>query len=617
MPRLLALVAFPLLLASLIAQEAPHPYNPKVAPASAEPGIAQKRIRVPKGMQLDLWAAEPMLANPICFCIDEKGRIYVAETFRLHAGVTDNRGHPTWLDDDLACRTVEDRLALYKKHLGKNFPSYEKHHDRVRLLEDTKGTGKADKDTVFADGFNDAVSGLGSGLLARRGNVYFTNIPDLWLLKDTKGTGVADQRTKLSSGYGVHIAFIGHDLHGLRMGPDGKLYFSIGDRGFHVKTPDGRVLDNPDSGAVLRCNPDGSDLEVVATGLRNPQELAFDAYGNLWAGDNNADGGDQARLVYVVEGGDSGWRIGYQYMSIPGGLGPWNAEKMWHTPWDGQAAYLVPPIAHLSSGPSGFCAYPGLGLADRYKDHFFLADFRGGSGGSGVRSFGVKPKGAAFEMVDHHEFLGSVLATDVDFGYDGAMYVSDWVEGWGLTGKGRIWRVHDTKKAKDPVVQSVKKVMAEGFTQRPQEELLKLLEHPDMRVRQEAQFALVDKGKEVTDALVKVAYLEKNQFARLHAIWALGQLGRVNSLDRLCGDTDVEVSIQAVKTIGNSRSKKPDITTSRMLRVLLKNPERRVRFHAALTLGKVGEVTDAPFIVEMLRDAGDKDPYLRHAGVMR
>ena len=219
-----------------------------------------------------------------------------------------------WLDDDLACRTVADRVAMYKKHAGKKFhETYEKERDRVRLVEDTDGDGKADRATVFADGFGRAEDGIGAGRARPQGERLLHLHPRPVAAPDTKGTGTADVKQSLSTGYGVHVAFIGHDLHGLCVGPDGKLYFSIGDRGLNVKTKEGKHLFCPDSGAVLRCDLDGSNLEIFATGLRNPQELAFDDFGNLFTGDNNSDGGDQARWVHVVEGGDSGWRIGYQY----------------------------------------------------------------------------------------------------------------------------------------------------------------------------------------------------------------------------------------------------------------------------------------------------------------
>ena len=169
----------------------------------------------------------------------------------------------------------------------------------------------------------------------------------------------------LHDGYGVHVGFLGHDLHGLRFGPDGRLYFSIGDRGFNVTTFDGKTLAVPDTGSVLRCNPDGTELEVFATGLRNPQELAFDEYGNLFTGDNNSDSGDRARWVYVVEGGDSGWRIGYQFLESPYSRGPWNEERLWYPAFAGQAAYIVPPIANLADGPSGLTYDPGVSSASR------------------------------------------------------------------------------------------------------------------------------------------------------------------------------------------------------------------------------------------------------------
>ena len=145
---------------------------------------------------------------------------------------------------------------------------------------------------------------------------------------------MADRREVLLDGFGVHTALLGHDMHGLILGPDGRLYFSIGDRGFNVTTPEGRHLFYPHTGAVLRCNRDSSELEVYASGMRNPQELAFDRHGNLFTGDNNSDGGDKARWVYVVEGGDSGWRISFQSLRT---RGPWNEEKLWHPHFPGQA----------------------------------------------------------------------------------------------------------------------------------------------------------------------------------------------------------------------------------------------------------------------------------------
>jgi quinoprotein glucose dehydrogenase len=591
-------------------------YSPLIAPASNEAAIALQRIRVPPGLQVDLFAAEPLLANPVCFCVDEQNRFYVAETFRLFAGVTDIRNHMDWLDDDLASRTVADRLAMYKKRLGPNLDSYAVEHERIRLLEDTKGTGKADRSKVFADGFYQLADGVGAGLLARRGQVWYTCIPNLWLLRDTQGTGKADVRKSLHTGYGVHVGYLGHDLHGLRMGPDGKLYFTSGDRGFQVQT-EGRTVASPDTGAVLRCNPDGSELEIVAAGLRNPQELAFDQYGNLFTGDNNADHGDKARWVYVVEGGDSGWRIGYQFMDVPAALGPWNAEKLWHLPYSGQAAYIVPPIAHIADGPAGVAYYPGLGLPERYQGHFFLCDFRGGSSASGIRSFAVRPRGASFETVDQHEFVWSVLATDVDFGMDCNLYLTDWVEGWYKPNKGRIYKVFDPVRSKDPVVQSVKKLMAEGMRHRPVAELAKLLEHPDMRVRQEAQFALAEKGLNALPTLAGVARGHPNQLARLHAVWGLRQLGRQipgawQPILALLADQDAEVRAQAAKVLGDGRV----AAAYHPLLPRLKDPEARVRFFATMSLGKLGKKEAVGPIVQMLRENADQDAYLRHAGVM-
>jgi quinoprotein glucose dehydrogenase len=645
--RLSVLAVFLPALFALASPEAPpkSDYTPPIAKASDEAVKAIPRFPYDKSLKVEVWAAEPMLANPVCFAFDEQGRCFVAETFRLHHGVTDDRGHMNWLADDLASRSTADRVAIYKKDAKNRFhQEYETARERIRLLEDTTGSGKADKATVFRDDFGRAEDGIGAGLLARKGNVYYTCIPDLYLLKDTKGTGTADVKQSLATGFGIHTSFIGHDLHGLRIGPDGRLYFSIGDRGLNVTTKEGKHLFVPDCGAVLRCELDGSNLEVFATGLRNPQELAFDDYGNLFTVDNNSDSGDQARFLHLVEGGEYGWRIGYQYetrmhdKSVPqGNRGPWNYEQLWKP--DTQAAYLLPAIKNFSNGPSGFTAYPGVGLSDRYKGHFFLANFSGGPGNSGIFSFGIKPKGASFEMTDDHKFIWEVLATDCEFGPDGAFYVSDWVDGWNLPGKGRIYKITDPEAMKDPKVAEAQRLIAEGFDEKSVDELVKLLGHPHRQVRMEAQFALAAKGKEAIKPLLTAASDPKSErLARLHALWGWGMIirrARVGdkidpSIVRelvagfpLLHDEYPEIRVNSARIFGDTRIG----PATEEIRPLLGDKEPAVRMAAALALARFVEIGRpkghesfaswraglAHTIYFVLSDNTGKDPYLAFA----
>jgi quinoprotein glucose dehydrogenase len=101
----------------------------------------------------------------------------------------------------------------------------------------------------------------------RGADVWWTCIPHLWHFRDADGDGVPEVKERLLSGFGVKYAFRGHDMHGLRFGPDGKLYFSIGDRGVNVQSKEGRQFVEPDTGSVMRCNPDGTGFEIFATGL--------------------------------------------------------------------------------------------------------------------------------------------------------------------------------------------------------------------------------------------------------------------------------------------------------------------------------------------------------------
>ena len=338
------------------------------------------------------------------------------------------RDHMDWLDEDLASETVADRLAMIRAHEGENYdPGYGTEHERVRLIRDTDGDGQADVAVVFADGFKDHAAGIGAGLLSYEGDVYYTCIPDLWLLRDRDGDGVADEREKLSSGYGVNIALLGHDLHGLRIGPDRRLYFSCGDRGFHVETESGVLAPSPDRRRAA-LQPGRDRPRGVAHGAaQSPGARLRRLRGTSSPATTTPTGVTRARWVHIVEGADSGWRYSYQWITEPVMRGPWNDEKLWHPPFDGQAAYIVPPIQNLADGPAGLAYYPGTGFTPEYAGRFFLCDFRGDARYSGIHSFTVRPKGAFWELGPVERFVWSTLVTDCDFGPDGSLYFTDWV----------------------------------------------------------------------------------------------------------------------------------------------------------------------------------------------
>ena len=583
-----SIALFPLLLmllaAQLVAQEVyREPETPSVAAASEEGQQSLAGFQIPAAWRANLFAAEPDVANPVAFKIDHRGRVWVCESFRQGIGVTDNRKHDrNWVNDDLASQTVGDRLAYHLKHLKDNAIEYARYDDRIRLLVDRDGDGRVDDAKVFSDHYNHIEEGTGAGVLPVGDHVYYSCIPNLWQLTDQDGDGRADERKSLHSGYGVRVAFRGHDMHGMIVGPDGKLYYSIGDRGYNVTTPDGHFVD-PASGAVFRCNLDGSDLEVVATGLRNPQELAFDDFGNLFTGDNNSDSGDQARWVYVAEGGDSGWRMYYQYLPD---RGPFNREKLWHPRHAGQAAYIVPPICNFADGPAGLMYYPGTGLAAHFDQRFFLCDFRGTPSQSGIRTFKVEADGAFFKMVDDEKTLWNVLATDVDFGPDGALYVTDWVNGWNGEGKGRIYRFVDPEADASEAVKEVRRLLGGEIQQASNEELLLYLGHVDRRVRMQAQFALVD--RQAVESLAAAARSADSLLPRLHGLWGTGQLverQQTNSelLLELLSDSVAEIRAQAAKLVGDHGIQ---AAADRLLEQV-RDEHPRVRYFAALSLGKL------------------------------
>ncbi|TWT53663.1 Cytochrome c [Rubripirellula amarantea] len=598
--------------------EQPEALEPAIAEASSEAEDGLSGIKIRDGWEISLVAAEPDVANIVAFDIDNRGVFYVCESFRQSRGVTDNRAHDEqWLLADLASQTVQDRIDYHKRLLGDAAITYAQHDDRVRRLVDTDGDGRVDQSTILASGFNRIEEGTGASVLARGSDIYYTNIPKLWKLVDKDDDGIADERIVLSDGYGVRVAFRGHDLHGLVIGPDGMLYFSIGDRGYHITTKDGRVLANSESGAVFRCELDGTNLEVVATGMRNPQELAFNDQGDLFSVDNNSDSGDQARIIQVLEGGDSGWRMHYQYLAD---RGPFNRERIWEPLHTEQPAYIVPPIANFTDGPSGLAYYPGTGFGDQLKDQFLICDFRGGPANSGIRSFRLEADGAYYKVAEDSDPIWTVLATDVAFGPDGALYVSDWVDGWEGLGKGRMYRVCDPKEADTPIVEEVRELLGSDWSAMANTALVDLLSHVDRRVRLEAQWQLALRGD--LDSFLKLASdSSAGGLGRLHAVWGAGQIARKDSNARsavatslvpILKDNDPVLRAAVAKLLGNYGT----VELAPAIATLMADGTPRVVYSAIMALAKLKSDSAYDLVVKQLEVANNQDPVLRHAGVM-
>ena len=582
---------------------------------------------------LSLWARDPLLKNPTSISFDNRGRLYVAETARRGSVDLDIRAHKPWVVEDLANQSVDDFRAFARRKIAPEFseassewlPDHNgdgKHDWRdlttitesVRLLEDTDGDGKADASRVFAEGFKEEITGVLEGVMWHdSGDVFATVFPDLWRLRDTDGDGSADVRESMFRGFGVHAAFDGHDIHGLTVGPDGMLYFSVGDNGFSLTTQEGKSIHHPNTGGVLRCNFDGTDLEVFAIGLRNPQEIAFDKYGYLFTVDNDGDLEDEReRFVYIAEGSDSGWRLNWQFRTTGWGkytkqpdYNPWIADRMWKPHHSGQPAYITPALSNYSVGPGGFRYNPGTALTERYRDHFFLVQFPVAK----ITAFRAEPRGAGFAMVDDHIFHQGLMASCVEWSPDGAMFIADWEGKWQPNEKGAIYRFDSPVAAEQPVRREVAALIRHGVTDKSDDELARLLGHQDQRIRLRAQFELVGRN---SGRLQGVAIGDEPQLARIHALWGLGQMGVTEELKLPFSDSDREIRAQAAKVAGDLRW----MPAAESLVALLGDSEPRVSYQAANALGKLGYREALPDVIALIAKNGGADPFLRHAGVM-
>ena len=450
-------------------------------------------LNIPPGFKATLFACDPLIEYPSVISVGPKpGAIFVAIDYMTGLGLDHVR------------------------------------RDEIRLVEDTDGDGYADKATVFAKGFNSI-----QGLAYHDGTLYVMHAPFLMALRDTKGTGVADERKDLLTGLGLTPEKNPTRLHcanGVAVGHDGWLYLALGDNGVDVIRPEGDRL-MLHGGGILRCRPDGRDLHVFATGLRNIYDVAFDAEMNVFVRDNENDGGTyMIRVCHSFFGADHG----YPYL------------------YEERPDEALPPLADLGLGSSaGVVCYLERQFPPEYRGNLFCCEW-----GRSVVRYAPRRAGSSFGPLKEIEFAAGAAndpygfkPTDLVVQRDGTLLVSDWADGQRpKRGRGRIYHFEYVgegarKDKPKPKADSVERWLTQ-------------LDSESYHERCAAQLALErmkgDGLKALTEALGRKRIGARG---RLHAVWLLARPGSKLAIDELLrlaeSDPEPSVRAQAVRAVAD------------------------------------------------------------------
>lgn len=590
-----------------------------------------------EGLKMEVWGVDSLVKDPIAIHVADDGSIYYSRSPRRNNAEFDIRGHQDWEIRSIALQTIEDKRNFLRTELSPERSAQNEwladlngdgSHDWKDMLEernevfqlkDTDGDGMADWGQKQVYDFHEEVTDVAGGVMKTEDALYVAAGPDMWRLMDTNGDGLMDEKKSLSHGYGIHIGFGAHGMSGVEMGPDGRIYWGIGDIGFNGKGDDGTIYNHSNNGVIARSNPDGSDFEIFAGGLRNTHEFVFDQHTNLISVDNDGDhAGEKERLVYITRGSDSGWRINWQFGKYrdPNNntYKVWMDEKMFLPRWEGQTTFITPPLLNYVSGPTGMAFNPGAGLGERWKDHFFVVEFVGNPASSGLHAFQLQPKGASFELTKTEKIVGNFLPTGIDFAPDGSLFMADWVTGWNDKGYGRIWKMTDETAKGWALQKQTETEIKADYKKLSEADLKSKLYFEDLRIRRKAQFELVKRGKKGADQFNLVIQDKSNQLARIHGILGLSQLARLSDksyakpLVALLQDADPEVRAQAAKWLGDIRYKE----ASKELIANLTHENSRVRFFSAEALGRAKVATAIQPLIQLLAANNDEDAFLRH-----
>ncbi len=510
-----------------------------------------KGLNVASGLEVHSFATEPMLKNPTNIDVDERGRVWVTEAYNYRPA---NTGNPT-------------------NPLG----------DRIMILEDTNGDGKADTAKVFYQG-PELNAPLGICVLGNK--VIVSQSPYVWVFYDDNADDKADRKEVLFSGIGGEQH--DHAVHAFTFGMDGKLYFNMGNEGKTLKDKNGKdVLDQDGDvigpkkykqGMIFRCNPDGSGVECLASNFRNPYEVAVDSYGNLWQSDNDDDGNKGVRINYVMPYGNYGYKdemTGAGWQAARTNIEDSIPMRHWHLNDPGE----VPNLLQTGAGsPTGMVYYEGNLLPAQFQNQMIHCD----AGPNVVRAYPVTKNGAGYTATTVNVLKSETdqwfRPSDICVAPDGSLIIADWYDP-GVGGhqagdqtRGRIYRV--APSASKYTLPKLDYSTAEGA--------VAALQNPNLSVRYHAYNSLQQMGNKATIALEKSWNSSNNSHMRSRAFWCLVNMPTSNVrkyIQEAIASTDPDLRI-----IGIRAAKQLGIAVVETISQLVNDSDAQVRRECALAL---------------------------------